>query len=64
MPWPTYKKNRHLVLAIASGCTLVELFSILPPFVVGHVIWQRLLFAFIDLLFLSIYILLDVFILY
>ena len=29
---PTSKKNRCLVLAVASGCTLAELFSILPPF--------------------------------
>ena len=32
---PASKKNRHLVLAIASGCTLVELFSNLPPFLVA-----------------------------
>ena len=44
---PTSKKNRRLVLAVASGCTLVELFSILPPFLVGRMIWKRLLFAFI-----------------
>ena len=41
------KKNRRLVLAVASGCTLVELFSTLPPFLIGHVIWKRLLCAFI-----------------
>ena len=34
-PRPTSKKNRHLVLAVASGCTLMELFSILPPFLVA-----------------------------
>ena len=44
---PTSKKNRHLVLAVASGCTLVELFSTLPPFLIGRVIWKRLLCAFI-----------------
>ena len=46
-PRPTSKKNRRLVLAAASGCTLVDIFSIHPPFLVGHVIWKRLLFAFI-----------------
>ena len=44
---PTSKKNRHLVLAIASGCTLVELFSTHPPFLIGHMIWKRLLCAVI-----------------
>ena len=44
---PTSKKNRRLVLAVASGCTLMELFSILPPFLVGRMIWKHLLFAFI-----------------
>ena len=32
---PMSKKNRHLVLAVASGCTLVELFSTLPSFLVA-----------------------------
>ena len=41
------KKNRRLVLAVASGCILVELFSILPLFVVGHMIWEHLPFAVI-----------------
>ena len=44
---PTSKKNRHLVLAVASGCFLMELFLICPPFLIGCVIWKRLLFAFI-----------------
>ena len=33
-PRPMSKKNRHLSLAIASGCTLMEIFSTLPPFLV------------------------------
>ena len=61
-PRPTSKKNRRLVLAVASGCTPVELFSVLPPFLIGRVTWKGLLFAFINLIFLCIYILLDVFI--
>ena len=44
---PMSKKNRHLVLAVASGCTLVELFSTLPPIFAGRLIWKRLLCAFI-----------------
>ena len=44
---PMFKKNRRLVLAVASGCTLVELFSILLPFLVGHMIWKHLPLAFI-----------------
>ena len=39
------KKNRHLYLAIASGCTLVEFFLIRPPFLIGHVIWKHLPFV-------------------
>ena len=36
------KKNRHLYLAVASGCTLVELFLI-RPFLVGCMICHILL---------------------
>ena len=33
--WPTSKKNRHLVLVVASGCTFMALFSTLPPFLIA-----------------------------
>ena len=59
--WPMSKKSRHLVLAVASGCTLGELFSTLPLFLIGRMIWKHLLF--VDsyfTLFPSFYILLDV----
>ena len=57
---PTAKKNRRLVFAVASGCTLVELFSTRPPFLVGRVTWKRFILLSYFLLFLSLYILLDV----
>ena len=43
----TSKKNRRLVLIKASGCPVVVFFLTPPPFLVGRVIWKRLLFAFI-----------------
>ena len=46
-PRPTSKKNRHSVLTEASGCSLVAFFLTRPPFLIGCVIWKRLLFAFI-----------------
>ena len=54
------KKNRRLVLAIASGCTLVEFFSTLPPFLVGRVIWNVCFLHLYFTLFPSFYVLLDV----
>ena len=41
---PTSKKNRHLVLAIASGCTLVELSTLLDSSPFSR--WPRDLEAF------------------
>ena len=41
------QENRLLVLAVTSGCTLAELFSTLPPFLVGRMIGKHLLCAFI-----------------
>ena len=44
---PMSKKNRHLVLDVASGCDLVELFLIHPPFLVGHMTWKHFYFTVI-----------------
>ena len=59
-PRPTSKKNRCLVLAVASGCPLVELFSIRPPFLIGSVIWKCLLLHSYFILFPVFYVLLYV----
>ena len=61
-PQPTSKKNRCLVLPEVSGCPLWAFFLTHPPFLVGRVILKHFLFHSYFLLFLSIYILLDVFI--
>ena len=54
------KIDVYIVFGIASSCTLVELFSTRPPFLVGRVTWKRFILLSYFLLFLSLYILLDV----
>ena len=54
------QENRRLVFAVALGCTLVELISTCPPFLVGRVTWKCFILLSYFILFFSLYLLLDV----